>query len=127
MPVTATGRHRQRCWPSCRPLFCLLQLQAGTGSGAGRHVDLCSACYSYRQAQAAVLAAMPRLHKLNLPTKRPDDYFAQMAKTDAHMKKASDTSPAPASHSHIDDCSENVATSLVFVGARKFTIAESFH
>ncbi|KPP58835.1 putative rRNA-processing protein EBP2, partial [Scleropages formosus] len=41
----------------------------------------------YRQAQASVHDALPRLHKLKIPTKRPDDYFAEMAKTDQHMQK----------------------------------------
>ncbi|XP_063283213.1 probable rRNA-processing protein EBP2 [Pelobates fuscus] len=41
----------------------------------------------YRQAQAAVLFALPRLHKLKVATKRPDDYFAEMAKSDQHMQK----------------------------------------
>ena len=41
----------------------------------------------YRQAQAAVLEAIPRLHSLGVKTKRPDDYFAQMVKSDDHMNK----------------------------------------
>ncbi|RMC08562.1 hypothetical protein DUI87_14809 [Hirundo rustica rustica] len=41
----------------------------------------------YRQAQAAVLEALPRLHKLQVPTRRPDDYFAEMAKSDQQMQK----------------------------------------
>lgn len=41
----------------------------------------------HRQAQAAVLEGIKRLHALNIPTKRPDDYFAEMAKTDEHMQK----------------------------------------
>ncbi|XP_063216850.1 probable rRNA-processing protein EBP2 homolog [Bacillus rossius redtenbacheri] len=41
----------------------------------------------YRQAQAAVLEGIPRLKALGVPTRRPDDYLAQMAKTDAHMQK----------------------------------------
>jgi len=41
----------------------------------------------YRQAQAAVLYAIPRLHELGVATERPEDYFAQMAKSDLHMKK----------------------------------------
>ncbi|XP_038068773.1 probable rRNA-processing protein EBP2 [Patiria miniata] len=41
----------------------------------------------YRQGQAAALEAIPRLQKLGLPTKRPEDYFAEMAKTDEHMRK----------------------------------------
>jgi rRNA-processing protein EBP2 len=43
--------------------------------------------FSYRQAQATVLEAIPRLKKEKIPTKRPDDYYAQMAKSDEHMKK----------------------------------------
>jgi len=41
----------------------------------------------YRQGQEAVLKALPRLKELSVPTKRPEDYFAEMAKSDDHMKK----------------------------------------
>lgn len=41
----------------------------------------------YRQAQAAVLQALPRLKQQGIPTRRPTDYFAEMAKTDQHMQK----------------------------------------
>uniref|UniRef100_A0A8D0GRK3 EBNA1 binding protein 2 n=1 Tax=Sphenodon punctatus TaxID=8508 RepID=A0A8D0GRK3_SPHPU len=41
----------------------------------------------YRQAQAAVLEALPQLHHLKVPTRRPDDYFAEMAKSDQQMQK----------------------------------------
>lgn len=41
----------------------------------------------HRQAQSAVLEGMKRLHALGIATKRPDDYFAEMAKTDEHMQK----------------------------------------
>lgn len=43
--------------------------------------------YFYRQAQAAVLEALPRLKQLKMATKRPEDYFAEMAKSDQHMQK----------------------------------------
>uniref|UniRef100_A0A4W5P3L1 EBNA1 binding protein 2 n=1 Tax=Hucho hucho TaxID=62062 RepID=A0A4W5P3L1_9TELE len=43
--------------------------------------------FFYRQAQAAVLEAMPRLLKLKIATKRPEDYFAEMAKSDQQMQK----------------------------------------
>ncbi|XP_059480603.1 probable rRNA-processing protein EBP2 homolog [Neocloeon triangulifer] len=43
--------------------------------------------YFYRQAQATVLEAIPRLKSMNIPTRRPEDYFAEMAKTDEHMQK----------------------------------------
>ncbi|MBN3302196.1 EBP2 protein, partial [Amia calva] len=43
--------------------------------------------FFYRQAQATVLLALPRLQKLNIATKRPEDYFAEMAKTDQQMQK----------------------------------------
>ncbi|XP_055618825.1 probable rRNA-processing protein EBP2 homolog [Toxorhynchites rutilus septentrionalis] len=41
----------------------------------------------HRQAQAAVIEGMKRLHDLGIATKRPDDYFAEMAKTDEHMQR----------------------------------------
>jgi len=41
----------------------------------------------YRQAQATVLEGLKKLASLNIPTKRPEDYFAEMAKSDVHMKK----------------------------------------
>lgn len=41
----------------------------------------------HRQAQTAVIEGIKRLRALNIPTKRPDDYFAEMAKTDEHMQK----------------------------------------
>ncbi|XP_021365970.1 probable rRNA-processing protein EBP2 [Mizuhopecten yessoensis] len=40
----------------------------------------------YRQAQATVLQGIQQLQKLGVKTKRPEDYFAQMAKSDDHMK-----------------------------------------
>lgn len=46
-----------------------------------------SFAYSYRVAQSAVLEAIPKLHDLGIPTKRPNDYFAEMIKSDAHMTK----------------------------------------
>lgn len=51
------------------------------------HNDFRREMIFYRQAQATVLSAIPKLHKLGLKTKRPEDYFAQMAKTDDHMKR----------------------------------------
>jgi len=41
----------------------------------------------YNQALAAVSKAFKRLKKLGISTKRPDDYFAEMAKSDNHMLK----------------------------------------
>lgn len=41
----------------------------------------------HRQAQAAVIDGIKRLHKLGVKTKRQDDYFAEMAKSDEHMQK----------------------------------------
>ncbi|GFO41509.1 ebna1 binding protein 2-like [Plakobranchus ocellatus] len=41
----------------------------------------------YRQAQASVLLGLTKLAELSVPTKRPEDYFAEMAKSDDHMKK----------------------------------------
>ncbi|RZC31880.1 Ebp2 domain containing protein [Asbolus verrucosus] len=41
----------------------------------------------HRQAQAAVMEALPKLKAMGLKTIRPDDYFAEMAKSDEHMQK----------------------------------------
>lgn len=56
-------------------------------SGDEIHNDVKREMKFHRQAQAAVLEGIPRLHRLNVPTKRPDDYFAEMVKSDEHMKK----------------------------------------
>lgn len=49
--------------------------------------DLARETLFYRQAQAAVIEGLSRLKAMNIPTKRPEDYFAQMAKSDDHMLK----------------------------------------
>ena len=41
----------------------------------------------YTQALAAVKSAQARLTKMDVPFARPDDYFAEMLKTDQHMAK----------------------------------------
>ncbi|XP_069794828.1 probable rRNA-processing protein EBP2 [Narcine bancroftii] len=41
----------------------------------------------YQQAQATALEALPRLHQQKIATKRPSDYFAEMAKSDQQMQK----------------------------------------
>lgn len=41
----------------------------------------------HRQAQGAVMEGIAKLKKLGIATRRPDDYFAEMAKTDQHMQK----------------------------------------
>jgi len=51
------------------------------------HNDFKREMLFYRQAQSAVLEGIQRLKSMNIPTKRPDDYFAEMAKSDNHMQK----------------------------------------
>ncbi|KAG5347539.1 EBP2 protein, partial [Acromyrmex charruanus] len=41
----------------------------------------------HRQAQGAVMAGINRLKMLGTSISRPDDYFAEMAKSDEHMQK----------------------------------------
>ncbi|XP_034439147.1 probable rRNA-processing protein EBP2 isoform X1 [Hippoglossus hippoglossus] len=43
--------------------------------------------FFYRQAQATVMEALPLLKQHKIYTKRPEDYFAEMAKSDQHMQK----------------------------------------
>ncbi|CAH1775661.1 unnamed protein product [Owenia fusiformis] len=51
------------------------------------HDDFKREMIFYTQAQQAILKGLNNLHQLGIPTKRPDDYFAQMIKSDNHMKK----------------------------------------
>jgi len=51
------------------------------------HNDFKREMLFYRQAQSAVLEGIKRLHAMNIPTRRPEDYFAQMVKTDDHMQR----------------------------------------
>ncbi|KAK3868898.1 hypothetical protein Pcinc_025737 [Petrolisthes cinctipes] len=51
------------------------------------HDDFQREMQFYRQGQAAVMEGYSRLTTLDLPTNRPEDYFAQMAKSDEHMQK----------------------------------------
>lgn len=41
----------------------------------------------YRQAQAAAIEGIKKMQEQNIAIKRPDDYFAEMAKSDDHMQK----------------------------------------
>lgn len=60
----------------------------GGGQGARGQLDeFKRESMFHRQAQAAVLEGINRLRSLGIPTRRPDDYFAEMAKTDEHMQK----------------------------------------
>ena len=51
------------------------------------HNDFKREMLFYRQAQATVLSALEIFRAKKIPTKRPEDYFAQMFKTDEHMQK----------------------------------------
>ncbi|CAG0917685.1 unnamed protein product [Notodromas monacha] len=51
------------------------------------HNDFKREIMFYRLAQAAVLKGIPELKVLGAKTKKPTDYFAQMAKTDEHMQR----------------------------------------
>jgi len=52
-----------------------------------REDDFKRECSFYKQAQLAAMEAIPKLHQLGIATQRPTDYYAEMAKTDDHMKK----------------------------------------
>lgn len=63
------------------------KLPNASGGEVNAEDDFQREMFFYRQAQASVLQALPLLNKLNIATKRPEDYFAEMAKTDQHMQK----------------------------------------
>ena len=83
------------------------------------HNDFKREILFYRQAQSAVLEALPRLKSMNIPTKRPDDYFAQMAKTDEHMQKVSwATAQDNLDQSHNDCLQPNVHHRVIVANFR---------
>lgn len=51
------------------------------------HNDFKREMLFYRQAQSAVLEGYEKLSAMKLPTIRPEDYYAEMAKSDDHMTK----------------------------------------
>lgn len=51
------------------------------------HDELKRESVFYRQAQEAVMSVLPKLKELGLRTERPNDYLAEMAKSDNHMQK----------------------------------------
>ena len=44
----------------------------------------------HRRALSAVTAARSQLAAMGVPTRRPDDYYAEMVKNDGHMRKVKD-------------------------------------
>ncbi|XP_061539670.1 probable rRNA-processing protein EBP2 [Phycodurus eques] len=62
-------------------------MQSGSNGVVNADDDFQREMFFYRQAQATVLEALPLLSKHGIATKRPDDYFAEMAKSDQHMQK----------------------------------------
>ena len=43
--------------------------------------------HSYQQVQSAVAVGQRKFEELEIATMRPEDYFAEMVKTDGHMRK----------------------------------------
>ncbi|XP_056270577.1 probable rRNA-processing protein EBP2 [Pseudoliparis swirei] len=63
------------------------KVTSGKPGGADADDDFQREMFFYRQAQATVLDALPLLNKHGIATKRPDDYFAEMSKSDQQMQK----------------------------------------
>uniref|UniRef100_A0A3B5Q7G9 EBNA1 binding protein 2 n=1 Tax=Xiphophorus maculatus TaxID=8083 RepID=A0A3B5Q7G9_XIPMA len=64
-----------------------MKVSAGTNGELDADDDFQREMFFYRQGQATVLEALPLLKVHNIATKRPDDYFAEMAKSDQQMQK----------------------------------------
>ena len=62
-----------------------------SSSGGGHPHQVLCLITSLMVRQAAVLEGIPRLQAEGVPTRRPDDYLAQMVKSDEQMDKV--TSP----------------------------------
>lgn len=73
--------------PPPRPMADQLGDDPDDLTGEGVHDDFKREMYFYRQAQAAVFHGLPKMKVAGIPTKRPEDYFAEMSKPDSHMKK----------------------------------------
>lgn len=56
-------------------------------TGEEVHNDFKREMKFHRLGQATVMEGIQRLNAMGVPTKRPEDYFAEMAKSDAHMQK----------------------------------------
>ncbi|XP_012733517.2 probable rRNA-processing protein EBP2 isoform X1 [Fundulus heteroclitus] len=63
------------------------KVPAGINGELDAEDDFQREMFFYRQGQATVLEALPLLKVHNIATKRPDDYFAEMAKSDQQMQK----------------------------------------
>lgn len=48
---------------------------------------------SYQQALSSAQIGLRKLEELEVPIKRPEDYFAEMLKTDDHMRKVGTKPP----------------------------------
>ncbi|CAK8680878.1 unnamed protein product [Clavelina lepadiformis] len=59
----------------------------GIGAEFDVHNDFQRELAFYEQAKESVIIGMRKLQEAGIKTKRPDDYFAEMAKKDDHMKK----------------------------------------
>ena len=51
------------------------------------NIDTWLYVYSYDQALASAQLGQQKMQQLGVAVKRPDDYFAEMIKTDDHMRK----------------------------------------
>jgi len=69
------------------PELALKESELSKKGGSDVHNDFQREMMFYRQAQATVMEVLPRLQSMGIPTKRPTDYYAQMAKSDDHMQK----------------------------------------
>lgn len=49
--------------------------------------DLARETHFYEQALASANVAIKRLKELGVAVKRPDDFYAEMVKSDEHMKR----------------------------------------
>ena len=57
----------------CKPLVCIIPQY--------------HALFSYHQAQSSATLGLRKLEDLGVPTQRPEDYYAEMVKTDDHMRR----------------------------------------
>ncbi|KAJ3362336.1 rRNA-processing protein and EBNA1-binding protein ebp2 [Allomyces javanicus] len=75
-------------FPSGVPFIeCVAHVSAAPTSIADIHDDLKRELAFHNQALASVIAARKQILAAKVPFSRPEDYFAEMVKTDAHMAR----------------------------------------
>ena len=71
----------------CNHVLLTQLLHAAVSISPTHHLSLSLPPLSVHQAQSAVKIGLDKLREHDIPISRPEDYFAEMVKSDDHMRK----------------------------------------